>query len=121
MPVLNPSDAPPGYIAVQETPEHDFACVECAFKSSSDECKAANPCGKRHRADKCDVFYRKKAGELPGFLYRQLLMKYIAHVGTCEGVDFIDPDDSCPVFTPEEWAELRKLSKEANEMKPSGT
>jgi hypothetical protein len=49
--------------------------------------------------------------------YRDLLMKYIAHVGHCESVDYIDDRkfQSCSpgLFTPEEAAELGNLSTES--------
>lgn len=42
--------------------------------------------------------------------YRELLKKYINHVGKCEGVDFIDSYWSeWSEFTKEEWEELHKL------------
>jgi hypothetical protein len=42
--------------------------------------------------------------------YRELLIKYIAHVGECEGVTFILSWDHVPKpFTPEEWSELVAL------------
>jgi hypothetical protein len=56
--------------------------------------------------------------------YRALLLKYIQHVGDCEGVDFISHvmpvgDGSYQtdwggdtVFTAEEYAELQKLGRE---------
>ena len=49
--------------------------------------------------------------------YRLLLLKYMAHVGWLEGVDYAGPADrgtGLPAdhFTDEEWAELRRLSEE---------
>lgn len=47
--------------------------------------------------------------------YRELLMKYIDHVGECEGITFIS-DYHRPragLFTTEEWEELRRLDAES--------
>lgn len=46
---------------------------------------------------------------------RDLLVRYISHVGSCEGVTYINsgyinPDDE-KSFTAEEWAFLRKLDR----------
>jgi hypothetical protein len=48
--------------------------------------------------------------------YRELLIKYIAHVSSCEGVDFIGCGGlhSEIRFTKEECEELEKLSEESN-------
>lgn len=47
--------------------------------------------------------------------YRELLKKYIAHVGYHEGIDYLRDIDhiSESNLTPEEWAELRRLSEES--------
>lgn len=122
---VDPTEAPEGYHAISV---HDIKgpplfcdprCNGCHFKCRSKECLKAN-CKSESRIDQCDVVFNANPRPTATY-YRALLLKYIAHVRTCEGVDFIDPDDSCPAFTTEEWAELRKLSKEAKEMKPSGT
>ena len=109
---VDANEAKAGYYAVAE-PKFGDACAGCEFYDATDHCETA-VCSASMRKDGCNVIFKR-------IDYRPLLLKYIAHVVTCEGVDFIDTDDSCPVFTPEELAELRKLSKEANEMKPSGT
>lgn len=47
--------------------------------------------------------------------HEDLLRKYMRYVGECEGIDFVEngyrgyPGDQ--EFTPEEWAELSRLSK----------
>lgn len=41
--------------------------------------------------------------------HRKLLRRYIDYVGECEGVDFLSYD-RFGFFTPEEWAELRRIS-----------
>lgn len=46
--------------------------------------------------------------------YRELLKKYIDHVGESEGVTFLSHDD-LNRFTSEEWAELRLLDVEGTE------
>ena len=44
--------------------------------------------------------------------YKELLRKYICHVGTCEGTTFTGRDlDDHPDFTFEEITELRRLAK----------
>lgn len=55
--------------------------------------------------------------------YRQLLKKYIDHVGEYEGSTFLQdymrsnyPD--MPDFTDEEWAELKKLEDEPLDFEP---
>lgn len=51
--------------------------------------------------------------------FEALLKKYMAYVTACEGIDFVEggyrgySDD--PKFTPEEWAELDRLSRENDE------
>ena len=51
--------------------------------------------------------------------YRDLLMRYIAHVQKCEGVDYVDetefPDRGRPHFAANEIGELKVLSEEATE------
>lgn len=46
--------------------------------------------------------------------YKSLLHRYMAHVCECEGIDFTDrlnePRSSTVEFTPEEAAELRRMS-----------
>lgn len=43
--------------------------------------------------------------------YRELLIKYIEHVGQCEGVNFIGQNDMSSVnFSKDETGELKKLS-----------
>jgi hypothetical protein len=48
--------------------------------------------------------------------YRELLKKYINHVGDCEGTTFLGDHDRGDArdfeFTDEEWTELQKLDKE---------
>lgn len=48
--------------------------------------------------------------------YRALLLKYITHVGSCEGVTFISDGQrhvSGVVFADQEWAELQTLDAES--------
>lgn len=47
--------------------------------------------------------------------FRELLMKYIAHVGACEGVTFIFARgrDKNKNITPEEWDELETMDAES--------
>lgn len=50
------------------------------------------------------------------FDYRLLLLKYIAHVGEAEGVDFIrriPPFDPIPYLSESEQRELGRLSEES--------
>jgi hypothetical protein len=52
--------------------------------------------------------------------YRELLRKYISYVEGEEGSDFIDDirtTDGRSMFTPEEWAELKKLSEDRASLK----
>lgn len=45
--------------------------------------------------------------------YRDLLRRYIRHVGECEGITFMPPrHESEIVFTADEIAELRRLDDE---------
>lgn len=44
--------------------------------------------------------------------YKELLKKYINHVGDQEGIDFTDRDKP-DWFTDEEWKELIDVAKEA--------
>lgn len=45
--------------------------------------------------------------------HRDLLKKYIQHVGECEGVDFLaDHYRPMDLFTDEEWAALKAVNKE---------
>ena len=58
-----------------------------------------------------------------GIDYRDLLRRYIQHIGACEGITYltdhhINKDGSCVadvdiVFTPDEIAEMQKLDTEA--------
>ena len=47
--------------------------------------------------------------------YRELLMKYIEHVGECEGVTFMSKchEPRTGLFTTEEWEELQRLDGES--------
>jgi hypothetical protein len=46
--------------------------------------------------------------------YRTLLLKYIDHVGNCEGVTFLgDRDRNKSLFTEEEWTLLQQLDRES--------
>ena len=45
--------------------------------------------------------------------YRELLRKYINHVGCCEGITFLS-NIYASDFTTEEFAELQKLDKEGD-------
>ncbi len=50
--------------------------------------------------------------------YRKLLKKYIKHVGSCEGITFLEDyrrNYSGGIFTDEEWNELGNLEGEHNE------
>jgi hypothetical protein len=55
--------------------------------------------------------------------YRQLLIKYIAHVLECEGADFISIGDSpaSTVLTSDEKRELADLAKEAEKVRVSAS
>ena len=49
--------------------------------------------------------------------YKQLLIKYIANVIDCEGVDFVGSIHAYNIdFTKEEISELQKLSTEADKL-----
>ena len=51
------------------------------------------------------------------FDYRELLVKYITHVGNCEGVTYLSSDWNktlSELFTAEEVEELRKLDEESS-------
>jgi len=54
--------------------------------------------------------------------YKELLLKYIAHIGLMEGVTYINFDkppfhEGRPkYFSEEEWNELKKLDKESLEL-----
>ena len=50
--------------------------------------------------------------------YRALLVKYITHVGTCEGTSFIDTLDHSDDFTQEEITELKVLDQESLDYAP---
>lgn len=46
--------------------------------------------------------------------YRNLLVRYIAHVGANEGIVYLsNRRRDTNLFTDEQWAELRRLAKEA--------
>lgn len=48
-----------------------------------------------------------------GIDYKELLQKYMSHVGFFEGIDYIGPGfENEETFTDEEWAELNRLSGE---------
>lgn len=53
--------------------------------------------------------------------YRELLMKYIAHVGDCEGITYVhhigQRSDSVK-FTEDEKAELKRLDDESRKYTP---
>jgi len=44
--------------------------------------------------------------------YKELLKKYMAHVGDCEGVNCLDQTPASGLFSQEEWDELQKLEGE---------
>jgi len=47
--------------------------------------------------------------------YRNLLIKYIQHVGACEGVSYLSPSwFNEPHFSKEEWEELQRLDAESD-------
>ena len=46
--------------------------------------------------------------------YRELLKKYINHVGECEGITFLRYGEKPDFITDEEWAELQKIAKEGD-------
>jgi hypothetical protein len=51
--------------------------------------------------------------------YRKLLKKYIHHVGSCEGVTFLQDYNrglSGDIFSNEEWDELSILDKESMDL-----
>lgn len=52
--------------------------------------------------------------------YRELLLKYIVHVGACEGITFIQRENGCslgPEFTDCEKEELMSLDEESKDPK----
>ena len=51
--------------------------------------------------------------------YRELLIKYIAHIGAEEGITFIDPWRMADRFTDEEQAELERLDREQRNLRIS--
>lgn len=54
--------------------------------------------------------------------WRSLLVKYIRHVGECEGISYLDDADRHPCgsqstgFTDEEWKALQNLDREADQL-----
>ena len=44
--------------------------------------------------------------------YKDLLKKYINHVGMMEGIDFLGGPHKGENFTQEEWVELKEISNE---------
>jgi len=44
--------------------------------------------------------------------YKELLKKYIRHVGDLEGVSFLGPQDKSKFFSDSEWEELIKIDDE---------
>ena len=46
--------------------------------------------------------------------YRELLIKYMYHIGCCEGVYFLSDHDVGSAFSQEEFEELCSLSTEAD-------
>lgn len=51
--------------------------------------------------------------------YRDLLMKYIAHVGDRDGMTYLGPKSAPSQWiNDEEWAELRKLNEESEKYDP---
>ena len=49
--------------------------------------------------------------------YKDLLIRYIAHIGDIEGVDFLNPRNYNPkLFTSEQYSELIKLSLESDKI-----
>lgn len=51
--------------------------------------------------------------------YRELLMKYIEHVGEEEGITFINRQPREGLFSDEEWAELERLELESDKYRPA--
>lgn len=52
-----------------------------------------------------------KLSTSPAFDYKDMILKYMAHVGEYEGVDFIQGYSNEDLFTDEEWAEMQRLAK----------
>ncbi len=50
--------------------------------------------------------------------YRDLLMRYICHVGECEGISFIFDSERTPWFSDEQWEELKRLDVESKAIPP---
>lgn len=78
-------------------------------KHSHRTCK---DCGHTHT-------FTPPTGKGPKFIdHRELLVKYIYHVGDCEGVSFIGGSRHWEntIFTEAEWNELIKLDRESEEI-----
>jgi hypothetical protein len=45
--------------------------------------------------------------------YRELLMKYMNHVGYHEGIDYTDDGYESDIFTGKEWEAIQRLSRQA--------
>lgn len=52
---------------------------------------------------------------MPPMDYRDLLIKYMAHVARIEGIDFTNAHYQTDWLTHEEWAELVGLSREVRQ------
>lgn len=48
---------------------------------------------------------------LEGFDYKEMILKYMAQVGSFEGVNFIQGYSNEDLFTDEEWEEMQRLAK----------
>ncbi|KPK74264.1 MAG: hypothetical protein AMJ84_00315 [Acidithiobacillales bacterium SM23_46] len=110
--MIDRSDEKPRFVIAQPAPTH------IAFMAQGEEVGRMyleDPLRFEGRADcAAQVFFNHVVNH--HLQIRELLMRYIRHVGNCEGVDFISrPGDrrGSNEFTDDQWAKLEALAREA--------
>ena len=58
---VDPNEAPPGYVAVDDS-NGEVGCSLCSFDFKSKECLSA-PCSGSRRKDECYVYFIKRDGK----------------------------------------------------------